>query len=98
MASAVHVEVAVITLFNDAVGFPDQETQIHQTLHQHPQSGGMDLFCRAAGAHDRNGRLLRRQHQAVEIALLGAEATVDREGAGDVAVVVVGDRTAGIDQ
>ena len=51
-----------------------------------------------AGRHHRHRRLLGRQHQLVEGPLFAREAAVDREGAGDVAVVVIAERAAGVDQ
>ena len=98
VAGAMHVQVAIGTLFNQSIGITDQQAEIHQTFHQHPQRRGMDLFGRPARLHRLDSRHLGSQHQAVELSLLGREAPVHREGAGDVAVVVVIHRTAGIDQ
>ena len=50
----------------------------------------MHPFSAEARGHRIHRRLLGRQHQLVEGALLSTEATVDRKAAGDVAVVVVG--------
>ena len=50
----------------------------------------MHPFSAEARGHRSHRRLLSRKHQLVEGALLTTEATVDREAAGDVAVVVIG--------
>ena len=58
----------------------------------------MHALGREPRRHRGHSRLLGRQHQLIERPLLAREATVDRERAGDVAVVVVSQRAAGVDQ
>ena len=58
----------------------------------------MNGLGRGPGPHCRHRRLLGRQHQLVEGPLLTAEAAIDRKGAGDVAVVVITEAAARIDQ
>ena len=98
MASAVHVEVAVVASLDEAVHIPDQQAQVHQALHQNSQSGVVHRLRRAAGSHNGNRSFLSLQHQAVELPLFRREAAIHREGTGDVAVVVILQRTTGIDQ
>ena len=58
----------------------------------------MHSFSTKARGHRSHRRFLSRQHQLVEGTLLATEATVDREGAGNVAVVVIIKGATGIDQ
>lgn len=57
----------------------------------------MHLVPGHSGAHQRDAGLIGFQHQLVQSTLFGAEATVDREGPGDV-TGVAGQLTAGINQ
>ena len=81
-----------------AVHIPDQQAQVHQTLHQNSQGGVVHRLRRAAGSHNGNRSFLSLQHQAVELPLFRREAAIHREGTGDVTVVVILQRTTGIDQ
>ena len=58
----------------------------------------MHRLSSTAGSHNGNRSLLGRQHQAVEIPLLRRETAIHRESTGDVAVVVILQRTTGINQ
>ena len=58
----------------------------------------MDAFGRLPRTNDGHRRLLGGEHEVIEGALFGAKATVDREGAGDVSVVVVVQGATGVDQ
>ena len=98
VARAVHVEVAVGPLLDDSVQRTRQQAQFQQPLHQHPHSRVVHALRRAARRHRRHRRHLGRQHQLVEGPLFAAETAIDRKGAGDVAVVVVAQGAAGIDQ
>ena len=98
VAGAVHVQVPVGPLFDQSVHFAHQQAQLPQTLHQHPHRCAMHPLGGLARPHRRHRRLLGGQHQFVEGPLFATEATVDRKGAGDVAVVVVVQAAAGIDQ
>ena len=70
VAGAVHVQMAVGPLFNQTVHITEQEAEVHQTLHQHPQGGVMHLLRRRARLHHSHGRLLGGEHQAVQLPLL----------------------------
>ena len=89
MAGAVHVEMAVRALFNQAIHIPLQETEAHQTLHQNAHGRVVHTLSGLTRSHTVNRGLLRSQHKAVELTLLAAEATIHRERSRDVAVVVV---------
>ena len=58
----------------------------------------MHILSRLSWMDAVDRRLLRSEHQRIELTLLTGEATTDWEGAGDIAVVVVRQRTTGIDQ
>ena len=98
VAGAVHVQVPVGALLDDAVRLAAQQAQLQQTLHQHAHSGFMHALGGLPRRHHRHRCLLGRQHQLVQGPLLAREAAVDRESAGDVAVVVIAQRAAGVDQ
>ena len=72
-----HVEMAIVASFDHAVGITTEQTQLDQAVHQHRQCRQVDLLA-VHRTHRINGRLLGRQHKAVQIALLSAEAAVDR--------------------
>src|SRR2546430_6158774 len=57
---------------------------LHESLGDDPHRRLMRLVPVVAGARTRDRRLVGLQHYFVDRALLGGEATVDREGAGDV--------------
>ena len=98
VAGAVHVEVAVGVLLNHGIDAAAQQPQLQQAFHQHAHGGFMHRLSGRSRRNLGDGGLLSRQDQAVKVALLRAEAAIDREGAGDIAVVVVAYRTTRVDQ
>ena len=98
MAGAMHVEVAVGPLLDDPVHLTAEQAKVHQALDENPNGGVMDRFSGLPGSHNSHRGFLSGQHHLVEGALLRAEATVDREGARDVSVVVVVQGATGVDQ
>ena len=98
MAGAMHVQMPVVAPVDDSVHVPDQQAQIHQPFHKHAQGLGVNRLRGASWGHDSNRGLLRFQHKAVKLPLFRRETAIHGEGAGDITVVVVLQRTAGIDQ
>ena len=98
MAGAVHVEVPVGPLVDQAIQIASKQTEFHQAFHQHPQGRIVHPFGGLTWSHRGHRGLLGRQHQSIEGPLLATEAPPHREGAGDVAVVVVVEGASRIDQ
>ena len=90
--------MAIGPTLDQIVRLPLQQTKVHQPLHQHPNGGAMHSLGRATRNDLGDGGLLSPEHQPIERSLLRAEETVDREGAGDVAVVIVLEAATGINQ
>src|SRR5215472_3629987 len=78
-------EVAAVGAAADQRGEPPLEKpKLHQALGDDPDRRLVRLVPVVAGTHAGDGGAVRFQHDLVDRALLGREAPVDREGAGDV--------------
>jgi hypothetical protein len=97
VAGAVHVPGLVGFALDGAVDAAAEQLEIDQPLRQDAQRRLVIVGERGARVYRGNGRLLRRQDDLVDLALLGVEASVDRKGARDVGGVA-GDLAAGVDQ
>src|SRR5688572_9664830 len=97
MARAVHVERLERLLRDELLDPPLEHAEPDQPLDQHVERRVVHVVEARAGAHGGDGRLLRREHDVVDLALGGREALAHRERAGDVGGVAV-DLRAGIDE
>ncbi len=80
-----------------AASAPLQQSELHQPLGDHPHRRLVRVVPVIAGAHARDGRAVRLQHHLVNRALLGREAAVDGQRAGDVGGVAL-ELAAGVHQ
>src|SRR5690554_4085756 len=89
VTGAVHVEGAVATAGDERLGIARQQTQFHQPLGDHPYGSVMGLVPGTPRADRLEGRRLSPQHQIIDGPLFRGEATIGREGTGNVTGVAV---------